>query len=95
MFFKKNNDIKILKFKNIKEIKVLGSGCARCQALEHNVKEALKSVNLNNVLVTHITDYEEIAKYGVMSTPALVIDEEVKSTGALLNKNEIIKLLSC
>ena len=73
-------------------IKVLGSGCAKCLALEEVTKEALRDLNLN-VPVGHVTDFVEIAGYGVMTTPALVINEKVASSGRVLKKNEVKELI--
>ncbi len=73
-------------------IKVLGSGCAKCQTLEKNVIIAINNLNLKDE-VTHVTDMQSIVSYGVMSTPALVIDEKVVSTGKVLSPKEIEKLL--
>ncbi len=74
------------------EVKVLGSGCARCNQLEAAVKEALRELGREDE-VGHVTDYAEIAAYGVMSTPALVIGERVVSSGKVLRKDEVIALL--
>ena len=73
-------------------IKVLGSGCKNCLALTENVKAALKEINIEAV-VEKVTDFGEIAKYGVMSTPALVIDEKVVSYGKVLKPNDIVKII--
>lgn len=73
-------------------IKVLGSGCSKCKALENTVLEAFKSLGIDEG-VDHITDYAAIASYGVMSTPALVIDGEVVSAGKLLSVQEVIELI--
>ncbi|MCF7927197.1 MAG: thioredoxin family protein [Candidatus Izimaplasma sp.] len=62
------------------EIKVLGSGCPNCKRLEKNVKEALSNMNQNATIIK-VTEMENIAAYGVMSTPALVVDEEVVFSG--------------
>ncbi|HHW14417.1 MAG TPA: thioredoxin family protein [Firmicutes bacterium] len=75
------------------DIKVLGSGCARCNDLEGRVKEALAELGLA-VEVTKVTDFREIMKYGVMQTPALVVDGQVKVAGRIPNKPELIALLS-
>lgn len=72
--------------------KVLGSGCKKCLELEKNTIEALDELGLKDG-VQHVYDFKEIAKYGVMSTPALVIDDKVVSYGKVINKEEISKLL--
>ncbi|MEA4913555.1 MAG: thioredoxin family protein [Christensenella sp.] len=73
-------------------ILVLGAGCPKCRALEQAVLTALQELNLQES-VGHVTDYAEMAKYGVMSTPALVIDGKVVSIGRALNAKEVLKLL--
>ena len=73
-------------------IKVLGSGCPKCNALEAAVKEALGQLGMDEE-IDHVTDYAEMAKYGVMSTPALVLDGKVVSTGKVLKTAEVVKLL--
>lgn len=71
---------------------VLGAGCPKCRALEQAVVTALRELNLSES-VGHVTDYAEMAKYGVMSTPALVINDKVVSIGRVLNAKEVLKLL--
>ena len=73
-------------------VKVLGSGCAKCNRLEAATKEALAQLGMDTS-IDHVTDYIAIASYGVMSTPALVVDQVVKSSGKLLSVEEIIDLL--
>lgn len=73
-------------------IKILGSGCKYCVTLAENTKQALDELNLNET-IEKVTDFAEIAKYGVMSTPALVIDEKVMSFGKVLKPKEIVKIL--
>ncbi|MBE9143081.1 thioredoxin family protein [Planktothrix mougeotii] len=75
------------------KIEVLGTGCKKCQQLEANTQEALASLNLNAEVI-HITDPIEIAKRGVMSTPALVVNGKVVSKGKVLTPAEIQPLLS-
>ena len=75
------------------EIKILGSGCKKCNKLEANVNEALKAVGLS-ANVEKVTDMVEITSYGVMQTPALVIDNEVISYGKLLSVKDLVKVLS-
>ncbi len=74
------------------KIEVLGTGCAKCSALEMNVKEALKEVGGFHA-VEKVEDIVKIMEYGVVSTPGLVVDGVVKSTGKLLNPQEIVELL--
>lgn len=74
------------------KIEVLGMGCPKCHSLEANVKEALKKLNLE-ATVEKVADLPKIMSYGVMTTPALVIDGKVKSAGKLLTVDEISKML--
>lgn len=76
----------------IMEIKVLGSGCPSCIKLENNVKLALEKSRIKATL-TKVTDYAKIMEYGIMSTPALVIDEKVVSYNRILPVDEIIQLI--
>lgn len=78
--------------KSSARIKVLGSGCAKCTALENNTKEALKLLGKQES-VEHITDFAQIASYGVMSTPALVVDNQVVTFGKVLSCDEIKEIL--
>lgn len=73
-------------------IKVLGSGCKSCITLESNVKAVFNEAGMDAV-IEKVTDFAEIAKYGVMQTPALVVDEKVISYGKVLKPAEIKKLL--
>lgn len=73
-------------------VKVLGSGCAKCNELEANVKTALEQLGMDTV-IEHVTDFNVIAAYGVMTTPALVVDGKVVSYGKVLKVEEAIKLL--
>ena len=73
-------------------VKVLGSGCAKCNQLEAATKEALMQLGMNTA-IEHVTDFAEIAKYGVMSTPALVVDGKVVSFGKVLKPDEIVQIL--
>ncbi|NTW71183.1 MAG: thioredoxin family protein [Eubacteriaceae bacterium] len=71
-------------------IKILGSGCKNCNTLTDNTKEALKELGLEAEIVK-VTEFQDIMAYGVMSTPALVIDEKVVSYGKVLKPKEIAK----
>ena len=77
---------------NERSVKVLGSGCKKCNALEANVGEALKELGMNDT-IEHVTDFAQIATYGVMSTPALVVDGKVVSFGKVLTKDEAKAIL--
>lgn len=78
--------------KREKGIKILGSGCAKCMKLETLTRTALSELQLDYE-IEHITDFAEIASYGVMSTPALVLDGVVVSYGKVLTTEEIKELL--
>ncbi len=73
-------------------IKILGSGCRRCIALADNAIAAARAAG-KEAQIVKITDMAEIAAYGVMSTPGLVIDERLVSTGKVLTPAEIAPLL--
>jgi small redox-active disulfide protein 2 len=72
----------------MKVVEVLGPGCANCQKLEANVREAVAMAGIE-AEVRHVTDYREIAARGVMSTPGLVIDGTVVSTGRVPSAGDI------
>lgn len=73
-------------------IKVLGTGCASCHELYENAKIAVKSMGLS-VEVEYITELQKVMEYGVMSMPALVVNEKVVSMGKVLKSIDIEKLL--
>ncbi len=75
------------------KIEVLGSGCARCKALEKNTKEAVASAGIDAEVVK-VEDMQAILAYEIMSTPAIAVDGKVVSTGKLLKPEEIVPLLS-
>ncbi len=73
-------------------IKILGSGCSNCTKLEAHAKEAVKQLGLD-ATIEKVTDFQDIMAYGVMKTPAIVVDEVVKSMGRVLSVEDIVKLL--
>lgn len=73
-------------------IKVLGTGCKKCEKTEENVKIAIKELNIDAV-VEKVEDFRKIMSYGVMSTPAIVIDEKVVVVGKVATVEEIKKFL--
>ena len=74
------------------EIKVLGPGCPKCKTTYSNVLEALKQTNIE-ANVVKVEDIEEMMKYNVLSTPVLMIDEQIKIKGRVAQINEIVELL--
>ncbi|WP_041272757.1 thioredoxin family protein [Desulfitobacterium hafniense] len=73
-------------------VKVLGSGCAKCNQLEEATKAALEQLGMDTS-IDHVTDFSQIAAYGVMTTPALVVDGKVVSYGKVLKTEEVVKIL--
>jgi len=74
------------------KIEILGTGCKKCNDLEAVVKKAVAQIGGFHSVVK-VDDVLEIMKYNVVSTPALVIDGEVKSTGKVLNVQEVIEFM--
>jgi len=74
------------------KIEILGSGCPKCKQLEANAKKALEDTG-KKAEVVKVTDINKIVDYGVMSTPAIVIDGEVKASGRIPTTEEIKKWL--
>jgi small redox-active disulfide protein 2 len=70
------------------EIKVLGPGCPRCQQTEKVVREAVAEAGVD-ATVEKVTDVMKIAGYGVLGTPAVVVDGEVKSVGKIPSREDI------
>lgn len=73
-------------------VKILGSGCPKCNQLEAATKGALQQLGMDTT-IDHVTDFSEIAAYGVMATPALVVDGKVVSYGKVLKTEEIVEIL--
>ncbi|MBE6058824.1 MULTISPECIES: MTH895/ArsE family thioredoxin-like protein [unclassified Clostridium] len=73
-------------------IKILGSGCKKCVTLKENTEIALKETGMEAEIIK-VMDFKDIMAYGVMTTPALVINEKVVSFGKVLKPKEIIKIL--
>ncbi|CAD5379236.1 Thioredoxin [Pseudomonas sp. OF001] len=73
-------------------IKILGSGCKKCVTLTENTRAALASLG-REAEVVKVTDFAEIAAHGVMSTPALAIDDKVVSVGKVLSPSEVAALI--
>ena len=77
----------------MKEVKVLGPGCAKCKKLADNVKEALESTQ-TDANFEYITDIQKIMEHGIMMTPGLIIDGKIESTGKVLSVKDIVQLIN-
>ena len=77
----------------MKKIQILGTGCPKCKLLYANVETALKSAGIA-AQIEKVEKIVDIMKFGVMSTPALVVDGAVKSVGKVLSPEEIKKHLA-
>ena len=75
------------------KIEILGTGCPKCQKLYDNAAEALSKVGVEAEIVK-VTALSDISGYGVMMTPALVIDKEVKAVGKVPSVEDIINFIS-
>ena len=74
------------------DIKVLGSGCARCQQLEDTVRDVLKELGIEANL-EHVRDINKIISYSILTTPGLVINEEVVLSGRVPDRAEVNRLI--
>jgi len=74
------------------KIEILGTGCPKCKMLEANAKKAVEELKLKAEIVK-VTDIDKIIDYGIMSTPAIVINGKVKSYGKVADVEEIKKFL--
>ncbi len=75
------------------DIKILGTGCAKCQQLEHLTREAVTSLGLD-ATIDEVTDPGEIASWGVMTTPALVVDDRVVTSGRVPSEADLLTMLT-
>ena len=74
------------------EIKILGSGCMNCKKLYANAEAAVKELGVS-AQIKKVEDFKEITKYGVMRTPAIVVNENVKAFGKISTVEEIKKFI--
>ena len=75
------------------EIRILGTGCAKCHKLEEETRQAVAEMGLD-CKIEKVTELKDIMSYGVMLTPALVVDGEVKVVGKVPTREDIKKLLA-
>lgn len=74
-------------------VKILGPGCSKCKTLEAKVREVV-SKNKIEAEISKVEDINEMMSYGIMMTPALVVDEKVKSYGTIPKEEQILKWLN-
>ena len=75
------------------DIKILGPGCTKCKTLERLTREVVEQNGIN-ATITKVEDFYQIMKYGVMVTPALVVNEKVEIKGRIPSKEEIKQILT-
>ena len=73
-------------------IQILGTGCPKCKTLEANARQAIEAGKID-ATIEKVTEIDKIMEMGVMITPALAIDGDVKVSGKILNKNQILALI--
>lgn len=73
-------------------VKILGSGCKKCQTLEAKVRELVEQNGIQ-ANVEKVTDIDEMINYGIMMTPGLIINDEVKSVGIIPKEDQLIEWL--
>ena len=74
-------------------IEILGAGCAKCNQLTENARAAVEKLGLEDCIILKVKDFNEIAKRGVLLTPALLVDGKVKVTGRTASAEEIASYL--
>ena len=77
----------------MKKIQILGTGCPKCKALTQNAEAAAKELGIE-YQIEKVTDINEIMKFGVMMTPGLAVDGQVKTVGKVVSTEDIKKMLS-
>lgn len=75
------------------EIKILGTGCPNCKKLEAETKKAVKNMAIE-ANISKVTEYDKIMTYDILSTPGLVINEKVVSSGKIPNQSELMTMLA-
>ena len=77
----------------MKDLKILGTGCPKCRKLEEMVRSHVAAHSIE-AEISHVTNLDEIMEYGVIMTPALVVDNEIKISGKLPSEKEIAEALA-
>ena len=75
-------------------LEVLGAGCARCERLATNAREAVRDLAIDDVEIVEVHDLKEITKYGLTATPALAIDGKIVAAGRVPEKAELVSLIT-
>lgn len=75
------------------DIKILGPGCPKCKVTYKQVVRAVKKIGRNDINIIKVEDIQEMMKYNIMSTPVLVINEDIKIVGRIPAAKEIIQLI--
>jgi small redox-active disulfide protein 2 len=75
------------------KIQILGTGCPKCKKLTENAEKATRELD-GDYEIIKVTDINEIMKFGIMMTPGLAVNDDVKSVGKVLSSDEIKKILS-
>jgi small redox-active disulfide protein 2 len=75
-------------------IEVLGAGCARCERLATNAREAVRDLAIDDIEIVEVHDLKEITKYGLTATPALAIDGTIVVAGRIPEKAELVSLIT-
>ena len=76
------------------EIKILGTGCPNCNKLEEETKKAVKNLSIE-AKFEKVTDYQKIMDYDILSTPGLVINDQVVSSGKIPSQSELVSMRAC
>jgi len=71
-------------------VKILGSGCAKCSRLEQNVRDLIAEHKLQGIEVEKVGDLSQMLDYGIMMTPGLIIDNQVKSAGSVPRDKQLL-----
>jgi len=77
----------------MKDLKILGTGCPKCRKLEDMVRTHVKKHGIE-ATISHITNLDEIMEYGVIMTPALLVDNEIKISGRLPSEKELTEAIA-
>ncbi len=72
------------------QVKILGSGCSKCISLERKLRELIDEHHLDQVELVKVTDLNEMLDYGIMMTPGLVINEQLKSVGRVPSDSQLL-----